>query len=156
MSGHVSDGLKLCRSPRDIQRDGRRYKSNGYLSEERATLLESCDVDELSTSLPELSDHSLPSERLRQAATHRYMELQRSGRSGCEREASGSNETTPLLSSASRESAFSDKDVVQNTHAEREASNPHQSVTPANDLRVSVSIGGRNARKERKQLKRDQ
>lgn len=152
MSGHTSQDVELLLSPKDIQRRKRACVSNGYLSEGGAARIESSG--ELSHSLPVLSDHCLPSERARRAATNRYRELQRSGRE----EETTNDERTPLLPASSKESVFgssSTQQIVANGVAERQTSeNTHtQSVSHANDLRVSV--GGIDTRKERKQLKRE-
>ena len=151
MSAHTSDNYELLLSPKpakDIQRRKRMYMSNGYLSEGGAA-----QVEELSRSVPVLSDHGLPSERARRAANHRYRELQRSGR---EEETTTNDERTPLLLADSKENSASSQRtaIVQNevTEAQSSESLHTQSLSHANDLRVSVS--GMNVRKERKQLKR--
>ena len=109
MAGGEPDDIELLLTPEDIQRKRKRRnireREHGYRSEGGAAgttyWLESSTSEELPPSY--LSDHSLPSERARIAAKHRYIELQKSGRQ--EMEMTGS-ERTPLLSGKARESVL--------------------------------------------------
>ena len=161
MSGHTSDTIELLSSPTHIQRDRKRGKKRdgglGYQSEGGTTALDSLKVatssEELTGSLPYLSDQGLPSERARIAASNRYRELQRSDRE----EESLDEERTPLLvAQITKESPIDGSGGAAVARYEHVRSDPntYETVSLASDLRT-VSGGLYSVRKERERLKRE-
>ncbi|CAI8033138.1 hypothetical protein GBAR_LOCUS18690 [Geodia barretti] len=173
MAGKHSEGMELFVSPKDIQRGRRRragrphagYQSEGAgaaaASEWHVTSSQTTNEELLDTHTY-LSDHGLPSERARIAASNRYRELQQSG----EQENFASTERTPLLSSQMKETVLGNTlepgtpVLVRVEPAEEKMTDgvadslAHEALVhhKTNDLRGG---GGESLRDERKRLKRE-
>ena len=174
MAGERSEGIEMFLSPKDIQKKSRRRRAGGrrnagYLSEGGGGAAAVSDWldgssqttnEELYETHTYLSDHGLPSERARIAASNRYRELQNSG------EGDGSNERTPLLSSQVRETVLGatlepGTPVLVRVEAPEEKkgvdSEAHDSLVvqqQPNELSLRGG-GGESFRDERKRLKQE-
>ena len=174
MAGKQSEGMELFVSPKDIQRGRRRRPGRphaGYQSEGGAGAAAASEWhdtssqttnEELLDTYTYLSDHGLPSERARIAASNRYRELQRSG----EQENFASTERTPLLGSQMKETVLGatlepgTPVLVRVEPAEEKMTDgiadslAHETLVQhkTNDVRGG---GGESVRDERKRLKRE-
>ena len=169
MAGENSEDIELLLSPKDIQRGHRRRLGRrnvgGYQSEGGAAAATTERLNASSHSANEdvfddhhyLSDHGLPSERARIAASNRYRELQRSG----EQEELANTERTPLLGSQIRETVLGASlepgtPVLVRVTDEKKLPDEaaHESLmSQKSDLTRSI-VGG-NIWEERKKLKRE-
>lgn len=158
MSCRDSETVELLSSPQ--RRRWRRNKKtaanrSGYQSEGGATAL---DVQDSCEDHQYLSDQSLPSERRRLAATNRFRELQRSGR---DETPESSGESTPLLTSQTKETTFlsgsygSGQPVLLRVHSNEGTGGANHPASvyqpvPGNDFR-----GGMTLKKKRVRLRRE-
>ena len=166
MAGRDSEDIELLLSPNDIPRGRRRrgdaagYQSEGVAAATTDWLNASSQTaaEDLFDSHHCLSDHALPSERARIAASNRYRELQRSGRQEL-----SSSETTPLLGPQTKESILGGspepgEPVLLRVEEGKERlrdSLAHESLAQQNVTDLRSMGGGGSARDERKRLKRE-